>query len=501
MSESILTSPHADSHTVQVDAAAVVAGSTPPLDPGPQSLPEAARELLQLAFPFILSASFTTIQVFIDRIFISAVSPDAVAAAMPTIGYFWTPMALFQFTVLYVTVFVAQYTGAGRPSRVGPVVWQGLYFALIAGLIFPLFIPFVDAIIGWTDHDPAVKVLESAYFHGLSLSALPMLLVAAVSAFFAGRQQSWTVLAINGLGAAVNAACAVPLILWNRENPEAAMFGAGLAAAIGSTVSAVLGLVLFFRPKFRAIYGTVSGWRFDGVLFRRLMYYGLPNGAQFCMEGLAFTIFILLIGNLGRAELAASTLTFSLNLLTFLPVMGLGQGVEVLVGRRQGESRPDLSARTTHAGALLATLYMIVLAILYFTVPNVMIAPFKAEMKPEDWAAVGPLIPILLRFVAGYSLADGANIIYAYALRGAGDTRYVTFLAIVLSWPIMVIPTYFCWKYGWGLQAAWAFATAYVVILAIAFWLRFLGGRWRTMRVIEAAIVVDSEAESSKVES
>jgi len=460
-----------------------------PPDAGPKTLREAARELLKLALPFILSSSFTTIQVFIDRIFISGVNADAIAAAMPTIGYFWTPMALFQFTVLYVTVFVAQYIGARRPDRVGPVVWQSLYFAVIFGCAFPLLIPLVDLIVDSTAHAESVKELEKAYFRGLSWSALPMLLVAAVNGFFAGRQQSWTVFVINIIGAGVNALCAVPLILWNADDPRAAMVGAGYAAAIGSSVSAILGLFLLFRHKHRVEFNTVSGWRFDWTLFKRLMKFGLPNGAQFCIEGLAFTAFILFIGNIGRAELAASTLAFSLNLLTFLPIMGLGQGVEVLVGQRQGEGRPHLSALTTHAGAIIATIYMIALAILYISIPHLIVLPFAGEMQPEDWAAVGPLIPILLRFVAGYSLADGANIIYAYALRGAGDTRFVTLVTIGFSWPLMVIPTYLCWKLGWGLFVAWMFATSYVVVLAIVFALRFRGGKWRTMRVIETPVV------------
>ena len=197
----------------------------------PRNLTQAGKELLRLSLPFIVSTSCTTVQIFIDRIFVSGVNADAVAAAMPTVGYFWTPMALLQFTVLYATVFVAQYLGAGRPNRVGPVVWQAIYFALACGLLFPLLIPVVDLIIGWSEHKPEVKLLERAYFRGLSLAALPTLLLAAVNAFFAGRQRSWTVLIINVCGALSNALLAVPLILWQRDDPEAAMFGAGLATA------------------------------------------------------------------------------------------------------------------------------------------------------------------------------------------------------------------------------------------------------------------------------
>jgi len=478
------------------DLSPTAVDSPRPPDPTPSSsepTPGGFRELIALSLPFILSASFWTIQIFVDRVFLSWVGKNAVAASMPAVGYFWTPMALANFTVLYVTVFVAQYLGAKRLNRIGPVVWQAIYFSIVAGALFPLLGPIVDAMIQYSDHDPAVKVLESAYFSALTFAALPMLLVGAVNGFFAGRGESWTVLLINAFGTAVNAALAYPLIVLQKDDPVAAMTGAGYAAALGSCASAALGLLLYFRPKFRVEYATLSGWRFDRALFKRLMKFGLPNGMQFCIEGMAFTAFILLVGNIGNTELAATNLTFSINMLTFLPIMGLGQGVEVLVGKRQGESRPDLSAKTTRTGVTLAMGYMVIVAILYCTIPGILTIPFANGMEPEDWAAIAPLIPVLLRFVALFSLADGFNIILSYALRGAGDTRFVTLVAIVLSWPLMVAPTWLACRSGWGVEAAWGFATLYISVTAVVYYVRFRGGKWRTMKVIETTVTDATE--------
>jgi MATE family multidrug resistance protein len=467
--------------------------------PEPKHEPGGYRELIALSLPLILSASFWTVQIFIDRVFISMVSSDALAATMPTVGYFWTTFILLNSTVLYATVFVAQYTGAKRPQRIGPVVWQAFYFSLITGLLFPLLSPAADYFIGLSSHTPAVKALESAYFTALTFAALPMLLVSAVNSFFAGRGDSWTVLLINAVGMVTNAAIAYPMIVMQKHDPVAAMYGAGYAAALGSAVSALLGLALYFRPKYRHEFATLSGWRFDGSLFRRMMRFGLPNGVQWCIEGLAFTAFIIIVGNLGTNELAGTNLTFSLNLLAFLPVMGLGQGVEVLVGQRQGEGRPDLSAKTTWSGVRLATGYMVLVAALYCLIPGVMTIPFAHGMEPHEWAAVAPLIPFLLRFVAAYSLADGMNVILAFALRGAGDVRFVTIVSIALAWPVMVVPTWLASHYGWGIGVAWSSATAYVLSMALVFVYRFRQGKWRTMKVIEAAVAKPEEESNAQL--
>jgi MATE family multidrug resistance protein len=78
------------------------------------------------------------------------------------------------------------------------------------------------------------------------------------------------------------------------------------------------------------------------------------------------------------------------------------------------------------------------------------------------------------------------NLIFSFALRGAGDTRFVTAVSVVLAWPLMVLPTWLSVQRGWGLYWAWAFATCYVIALGLTFLLRFRAGKWKSMRVIEA---------------
>jgi MATE family multidrug resistance protein len=87
--------------------------------------------------------------------------------------------------------------------------------------------------------------------------------------------------------------------------------------------------------------------------------------------------------------------------------------------------------------------------------------------------------------VAIYSVADAVNVTFSFALRGAGDTRYVTLLTFSLAWPIMVIPTLIAVSLGASVYVAWGFATAHIFAMAFCFYLRFRSGKWKSMRVIE----------------
>ena len=78
------------------------------------------------------------------------------------------------------------------------------------------------------------------------------------------------------------------------------------------------------------------------------------------------------------------------------------------------------------------------------------------------------------------------NIIFASAIKGAGDTRFVMYAIIVFSAFGLVIPTgIVLFVFDLGIYAGWAVLTGYVVVLGLVFMFRFLGGKWKSMRVIE----------------
>ena len=66
------------------------------------------------------------------------------------------------------------------------------------------------------------------------------------------------------------------------------------------------------------------------------MKFGGPAGMQVFLDVLVFNAFTQLVGRLGEAALGATTLTVRLNMIAFLPMMGLGQAICILVGQRLG---------------------------------------------------------------------------------------------------------------------------------------------------------------------
>ncbi len=453
------------------------------------------RELLIMAFPLILSTGSWSVQHFVDRMFLAWYSADALAAAMPAGITNFMVMSLFIGTAGFAGTFVAQYFGAGRSDRVGPVVWQGLYLALLGGLVHLVIMNFADEFFLFAGHGPNLARLEADYFRILCLGAFPVIGSSALSAYYIGLGRTWPVMWINIFATAVNLVLDYIMIFGKLGFPEMGITGAGIATVIAGCVNFLAYAVLIFRPKINVAYRTLSGWRFDPELFRRLLRFGLPNGVQFFIDVAGFTVFLLLMGRLGTVSLAATNIAFNINTLAFMPMIGFGIAVSTLVGQYIGRGAPDIAERVSWSGFYMTFSYMAVIAALYVLTPGLFILPFTSGADPEEFREIAEITVLLLRFVAVYSLFDACNIIFASAIKGAGDTRFVMVMIVILSLSVLVIPTYVAIGFlGAGLYACWTIGTVYVCFLGTAFYLRFRGGKWKSMKVIEETAAVITPA-------
>jgi MATE family multidrug resistance protein len=158
----------------------------------------------------------------------------------------------------------------------------------------------------------------------------------------------------------------------------------------------------------------------------------------------------------------------------------------VLVGQHLGNNRPDLAERGVYSGFHITFLYMTSIAALYVLIPNLFLWPYASQADPESFASIRALTIVLLRFVAVYSVFDSLSLIFASAIKGAGDTWYVMFMMLALSLTVLIIPSYVALVWlGAGIYVGWGIASTYIITLGLSFLLRFLGGKWKSMRVIE----------------
>ena len=443
------------------------------------------RQLLVIAIPLIVSTGAWSIQNFVDRMFLAWYSPETIAAASPAGILFFVVISLFFGTAGYMSTFVAQYYGAGRYHRIGPAIWQGIYISVIGGLITISLIPFAGSIFHLIGHDILVQKEEVTYFQVLCFGGGPSIASSAISGFFAGRGRPWPIMWVTCFATVVNIILDYALIFGNWGLPEMGIKGAGIATVISQVFSMVTYMTLASRRSNNKTYHTLKGWKPEKDLIVRILRFGLPSGVHFFLDIGAFTVFILIIGHLGTNSLAATNIAFNINSLAFMPMLGCGMAISVLVGQYLGDNMPDLAERTAYSGFHIVLIYMVTLSLAYVLIPDFFVGAFAAKADPDRFAEIYNLSVVLLRFVAVYAAFDGMIIVFASAIKGAGDTRFVMFMIVIASVAVLIVPTFTAVIIlGYGIMACWFFASSYVIILSFIFYFRFLRGKWKSMRVI-----------------
>lgn len=455
--------------------------------PGFWDGPGGGREVLAIGGPLILSQLSLTLQITIDRVFLTWYSTEAMAGAVTGLFLTLAITCLFSGTGEYLTTFIAQYLGAGRPERIGVAVWQGIHFSLGAGVVTAAVTPWLAPLLALSGHPASLRAHEVAYSRVLLLGGGASVLLATLASFFAGVGRTRAVLIGNLIATAVNVALDYGLIFGRLGLPEWGVRGAAVATVLSQVVGTVYYLVLIFgSPANQKRFALLPARGPERELMARLLRFGLPTGLQLTAEIGAFAVFLVIVGRIGTAELAASGIAFNLNTLVFLPMIGMAIGVGSLVGRFLGAERPDLAERATWTALRLCGAFAAICIALYLGAPRLLLVPYAAGAHGPDLGHVADLTVVTLRYVALYTAFDCLNVVFSAALRGAGDTRFPLVLSTSLAIGTMLVPAFVgCVLLGGGIHVAWGSATVYVALLGVLVSLRFRGGRWKRMRVIE----------------
>jgi multidrug resistance protein, MATE family len=445
------------------------------------------KEILKISLPLVLSMGATTLMEFTDRIFLGRYSMDALAASMPAGITSFLFTSFFMGTAGYVNVFIAQYVGANNNKGVGASLWQGIYFSIFGGIFMALLAFTSVRLFGFIGHVPEIQKLEVIYFNILCYGTGASILGTTLSCFYSGRGLTKNVMLIHIIGTLFNIPLDYAIINGVWGFPELGIQGAAIATVMSWILIASIFIILIFKKKYNEQFKVWDAREFNPGLFMRLMKFGIPGGVQFFLDILAFTFFILIVGRLGKQELAVTNLVMSINALSYMPMLGFSMGVSTLVGQAMGGGKPDSAVVAAKATTHIALSYVVGLVFLFVFFPIPLIKMFlPTDLAPAQLNSIIDMGIILLRFVAAYLFFDSINIIYMGVLKGAGDSRFIMWsmgLAAVffLFIPVWLGVTFF----GMGLYFLWICITIYIFMLCLIIFKRFYKGKWKTIQMLE----------------
>lgn len=487
------------------------------------------KEMLVIAAPVVASMTSYTLMQLLDKWMVSHIGPDPVYVGAQGNGGMcsWVPISLAHGLITVVNTYVSQHLGAGRPERAPAYAWAGgwictaFYLLVLVPVAFAL--PWIMGVVsgGAVVDDPAAAqerarfvAMASSYGQIMLLGSIATLWARTLSQFFYGLHRPGVVLVATVTGNVLNfllnsflifgpIACVTgwaPLDAWFAFTarlsaelgiPRLEVAGAALATVTAGVAELLVPLCVFLGPKYAKAYGTRKAWRNNLAQMREIVGIGWPGALMFGNEMVCWAVFMVAqVGHFGPRHSTAGWIAHQWMTLSFMPAVGISIAVTAMVGKAMGMGRPDLAAARAWLGVKVSVVYMSVCAVCFVVFGRQLIGVFvDSGTPPADKEQLLRLGSGFLIAAATFQFFDGIAMSLSGALRGAGDTRWVGVVTVILSWTLIVAGGWAMvyWAPGLGSVGPWVTASAYVIVLALIVLGRFLGGKWRSIKLVEGA--------------
>jgi MATE family multidrug resistance protein len=429
------------------------------------------RELVELAWPIAAAMLGETAIGLVDTKLVGGLG----AAALGGTGLATTVMFLtyaFAFGGMRgVKVRTAHAIGEGRPEEGFAYARAGLVTGWLFGFVVLVACRDVGPVFSSLGADREIVPYAREFLAAVTLGAPATCALAALIQHRQAIGDSRTPMIVGITGNVFNAIFAWALIYGHFGLPALGVRGGGYATATTEMMELAVMFALFARDERRA---AVKPNMTFGRALREVCDIGVPTGIQFFAETLAFTAFTVVLGSIGKEEIAAHQIALSVIRVSFLPGVAVSEAASVLVGRALGRRRLD-EAEAAVKSALLVAIGFMALCGVFFGLGGGALARFFSADPAVIHAA-----RTLLLVAAVFQVLDAANIVYRGALRGAKDARGVMIIGVLVVWTFLPTSAYVLGKhFGLGALGGWLGFVGETTIASLLLWLRWKRGGWR----------------------
>lgn len=414
---------------------------------------------------------------FADRWLLAHYSPAAMnsAAAAGTGAY--ALIVLPMIVAAISEVFVGKYHGAGQLPDVGKPVWQMIWFSLLTLPFFLLAANYLPSLFFYGADQPE---LETEYFCWILYFGSSFCTTMALMGFFVGIGQVKTVTICTILGNTVNIGLDILFIFGYGPFPEMGVKGAALATGLSLVFQTLFLLTLFLKKSNRVTFGT-GRVSFDLTCFKESLRIGAPAGVGRFLEIFAHFVFFRIVMLSGTTNFTIITVIQSFYLLLSFLIEGLSKGVSTLIANLLGGRQKGLISQVLKSAMTLHVVFSAILAIGLLGFSETLLFSFFMEndrsvLYNSEYLSIAHAA---LAWMCLFFLFDGFGWIYAGLLTASGDTKFMLYASIVLSWGFYILPTYLLLGRGFGdASQGWMIIAIYAILTFLTYRWRYRSERW-----------------------
>ena len=449
--------------------------------------PKRAKTLLMLAAPVILGMLTQTAVNLVDTAMVgrlpSAVAVPGQAALGISLPFYWAIGGFLSSIQVGTQAIVARRFGEGKRRLAGRALMNSLTIALISAVatsvvaivLIPYVFPFFHG-------DPEVIRWGVPYLQIRMVGLLSMVATAGVKAFFDGIGRTYVHMVAAITMNLLNIFGNWVLIFGNLGAPRLEVEGAAIASTISTYIGLGIMIAWTFRREIRARFRPYRLRNFSLRVGWDIVRLSVPSGVATVAMMTAFLLFLKIVGHLdaeaghGAIYSAATKVVIDILSITFMSCIAFGTAAATMVGQSMGRKEPRLAELYGWEAVKLGAYIFGAIGLLTAIWPEVPLGVFSED--PEVIAAAMPV----MRLLGVFEWAVAAAMILMQAMFGAGNSKFVMYVELILHFTCLVPLAYVLGVLlDLELFGMWVSGVVYVVTAVLIIGWKFYEGKWKSI--------------------
>jgi putative MATE family efflux protein len=436
------------------------------------------RLLARFSLPAIVGTMAQALYTTVDAIFVGrAVGPEGLAGIGIAFPCMLVLLAFAMFVGFGAAAQVSIRLGEGRKDEAERVLGNATALLGLASLsLTALGLMFLDPLLRLFGASPAVLPYARAYMGIIVAGTSFQVLGFGLNAVIRGEGNPRTAMLTLLIGVALNTILAPIFVFkfgWGMK-------GAALATVISQGVSATWVLAYFLGGR-SLLRLHAKNLRLDGRLALSILVIGSPH---FAMQIAASAMNAILIRRLslygGDAAISVMTIIYRIALLIIMPIFGINQGAQPIIGYNYGAERFDRVKKALQTAIMAGTGITVVGFLVSMIFPAQLIRIFGGS--DPAFAVVLKEGPRAMRIAQLMLPLIGFQIISASYFQAVGKPRFALLLmlsrqGLLLIPALLILPLFFRLDGVWAAIPTADLCSSVLTAVCLAFELRHLHNR------------------------
>jgi putative MATE family efflux protein len=260
--------------------------------------------------------------------------------------------------------------------------------------------------------------------------------------------------------------------------PELGLKGAAIATTIGRGIGVLYQCYHLFNGK-GIIKIKPAHFKWDPPVIKTLVVVAWPATLQFVIQSGSWIVMGRLIAETGSTEAVAGYQVAIRNVVFFiLPAWGLSNAAATLVGQNLGANQPERAEKSAMLTMKYNAIFMAAVTLIFLLLASPIISIFTKDPEVHRYGTLA------LQIIGAGFIFYGIGMVMMQSLNGAGDTKTPTWINFFGFWLFQIPLAYTLAKgFDWGPSGAFIAVPVAETAIAIAAFIIFKKGKWKTKKV------------------